>query len=236
MNSERQNVSNIIIFSLFRLAGKEKKQLKSINLLRIPFQPLCHTGQSSLWFRQKQHHRLFLTITSDIVKNLEKHTGSKRWKVSPAVLKAEKPLQICPFLQIDQEDRLLEDVEHLSQLCSTPFGFISVFKSRNNYCGQESGKAETQEQKPERESSPLRYQKQQKVPSFVGFIPLASRDLCGDAIWCFLMSRFWMSVSVFFSRSPLPTVRRPLPPLRSVIHRTLSPHFVKESLLESMSV
>lgn len=93
-------------------------------------------------------------------------------------------------------------MEHLSQLCSSPFGFISVFKSRNNYCGQESGKAETQEQKSERESSPLWYQNQQNVPSFVGFSPLASRDLCGDAIWCFLMSRFWMSVSVFFSRSP----------------------------------
>lgn len=30
--------------------------------------------------------------------------------------------------------------------------------------------------------------------------------------------------------------RRPLPPLRLVIHRTLTPHFVKESLLESVSV
>lgn len=66
-------MSAILSFSPFFGGQERKKQLKGINLLRIPFQPLCHTGQSSLWFRLKHHHRLFLTITNDIVKNPEKH-------------------------------------------------------------------------------------------------------------------------------------------------------------------
>lgn len=44
-----------------------------------------------------------------------------------------------------------------------------------------------------------------------GFSPLAYRHLCGNAIWCFLMRRFWVLVSVFSSYF-LPLQEDPQPP------------------------
>lgn len=103
--------------------------------------------------------------------------------------------------------------------------------------------------RPPNAPTPPTNQSEQNVHPVVGCSPLDYRRLCGTAIWCLLMRRFWLRLSVFSSHflspqedtpthaSPLATIIPPPPPFNSSgIPGTLLAHFVKESLLESLKL